>query len=149
MKRLRYSITINSPKEKVWKTMLEDATYRIWSEVFMKGSHFTGDWSEGSKMLFLAPDECGKTFGMVSLIRKNRLYEFISIEHLGFLKDGVEDTTSPEVKAFAGAQENYTFTEKDRRTEVLVELDTVEEYAGMFEDTWPRALEKLKELAEA
>jgi len=31
---------------------------------------------------------------------------------------------------------------------VLIETDSNEEYREMFEATWPKALEKLKELAE-
>jgi uncharacterized protein YndB with AHSA1/START domain len=148
MEKLNFSITINAPKEKVWSTMLGEDTYREWTEVFMPGSHYVGDWNEGSKILFLAPGETGETGGMVSRIKENRKFEFISIEHLGFVQDGKEDTTSEEVKSWAGALENYTFKEKEGSTEVLVEMDTVEEYKEMFLDTWPKALEKLKELAE-
>jgi hypothetical protein len=54
-----HSMNINAPKEKVWKTMLGEDTYRIWTEVFMPGSHYVGDWSKGSKILFLAPAETG------------------------------------------------------------------------------------------
>lgn len=46
------------------------------------------------------------------------------------------------------AQENYTFTEKDGVTHVLVELDSKEEYKNMFEEMWPEALKKLKTLTE-
>ena len=53
MQKLNFSIVINASKEKVWNTMLEDKTYRIWTEVFSKGSHFIGDWRKGSKILFL------------------------------------------------------------------------------------------------
>ncbi len=30
MKNLKYSIEIAAPRERVWRTMLEDATYREW-----------------------------------------------------------------------------------------------------------------------
>jgi hypothetical protein len=128
--------------------MLGEDTYPEWTEVFMPGSHYVGDWNEGSKILFLAPGETGEVSGMVSRIKENRKYEFISIEHLGFVQDGKEDTTSEEVKSWAGALENYTFKEKEGSTDVLVDMDTTEEHKEMFLDTWPKALEKLKELAE-
>jgi len=57
MGKLQYSIVINAPKEKVWKTMLNKDTYEKWTDVFMPGSSYVGDWTEGSKILFLAPDE--------------------------------------------------------------------------------------------
>jgi hypothetical protein len=86
---------------------------------------------------------------MVSRIAKNRPYEFISIEHLGILKNGVEDTTSEAAKKWASAYENYTFKEKDGGTELLVDINSDEEFVGMFNDLWPKALQRLKEIAEA
>jgi len=141
-------MVIDAPKEKVWRTMLDDDTYRVWTEAFMPGSHYIGEWSKGSKILFLAPGEKGELSGMVSRIKENRPYEYISIEHIGVVQDGKEDTSSEAVKQWAGALENYTFKEKDGRTELRVDLDSAEEYQEMFQDIWPKALQKLKELAE-
>jgi hypothetical protein len=85
---------------------------------------------------------------MVSRIKENRRHEFISIEHLGIVQDGKEDTASEAVKGWAGALENYTFKGKGGATEVLVDMDINEEYKEMFENMWPMALQKLKELSE-
>jgi len=150
MHKLNFSMVLNAPKEKVWNTMLDDATYRVWTEAFMPGSHYVGDWSKGSKILFLGPNpETGKMSGMVSRIKENRLHEYISIEHLGMVQDGKEDTTSDAVKAWAGVHENYTFKERDGKTEVLVDIDSSGgEFEEMFKDMWPKALQKLKEIAE-
>ena len=148
MQKLNFSIVINASKEKVWNTMLEDKTYRIWTEAFSKGSHFIGDWSKGSKILFLGPNENGEMGGMVSRIKENKLYEFISIEHLGVVENGKEDTSSDAVKSWAGSLENYTFKDKNGATEILVEMDSNEEYAEMFTGMWPKALQKLKEISE-
>jgi len=152
MQKLHFSTTIMAPKKKVWDTMLQDATYREWTRVFSptpSGSWFEGDWSQGSTILFLGQDEGGGSSGMVSRIKENRPYEHLSIEHLGVVQNGVEDTTSDAVKQWAGAFENYTFNERDGRTELLVDLDTADEYATMFQEMWPKALASLKELAEA
>jgi hypothetical protein len=148
MQKLNFSIVINAPKEKVWNTMLEDKTYRKWTEVFSPGSHYVGSWDKGSKILFLGPNENGELGGMVSRIKENRLYEYISIEHLGLVQDGKEDTTSDEVKQWAGSLENYTFKNIDGKTELLVDMDINDDYKEMFEGMWPNALNKLKELAE-
>ncbi|MBM3926113.1 MAG: SRPBCC domain-containing protein [SAR202 cluster bacterium] len=140
MEKLHFSVRIDAPKEKVWDTMLDDKTYREWTEAFMPGGHYVGSWRKGSKILFLAPGEGGKMEGMVSTIAENRPYKFISIKHLGVVSKGVEDTTSEAVKGWAGALENYTFREAKGATEVLIDTDTVDEYVSMFKDMWPKPL---------
>lgn len=149
MKKLHTSIFINAPVEKVWDTMLEKDTYEQWSKTFNPTSTIKGDWSEGSKMLFVGTDENGKNEGgMVSRIAKNRRHEYISIEHLGILKDGVEDTESEDAKKWAPAFENYTFTAKNAGTELAIDMDISENEQEMFETMWSKALVTLKELAE-
>lgn len=147
MHKLHFSIVINKQKEHVWNTMLDIDTYRLWTDVFAPGSNYVGDWSQGSKMLF-SSDEAGEMSGMVSRIKENKPYQYISIEHIGIVQDGKEDTSSKAVKEWAGALENYTFKEIDGTTEVLVDMDIEDEYKEMFQEMWPKALLKLKELAE-
>lgn len=148
MQTLHFEIKINAPKAKVWDTMLNDATYREWTNVFNPGgSYYKGNWKTGSKMFFLGPGENG-IGGMVSRIKENRPYEYVSIEHIGVIQDGVEDTTSEEAKKWAHAFENYTFIKKEQATEVRVDIDMLDEYAKMFQKMWPKALAKLKELCE-
>jgi hypothetical protein len=84
----------------------------------------------------------------VSRIRINRPYEYVSIEHLGMVEGGREDTSSEAATAWAGALENYTFRDVDGRTDVQVEMDSDEDNRAMFDEIWPKALERLKELAE-
>lgn len=150
MQQLHFSITINAPKETVWHAMLDDKPYREWTTPFSPGSYYKGDWSKGSKILFLGPPDpkTGEEAGMSSRIAENKMYEFISIEHLGFYKNGVEDMTSEEVKKWIPAHENYTFQEKDGKTEVRVDIDVADEHAEMFKKMWPEALQKLKVIAE-
>jgi uncharacterized protein YndB with AHSA1/START domain len=141
---LHFSIEIDALKEKVWHTMLDDKTYRTWTAAFMEGSYYKGDWKKGSKIQFLAPSGDG----MISKIAESTPFDFISIEHLGCISNGEEDFESEEAKATAGAHENYTFKEKDGITTLEIDVDTDEKYKSMFEEIWPKALSKLKELVE-
>lgn len=143
-KKLDFSITINAPRRVVWDAMISPDGYRYWTAAFAEGSHFDGSWEKGRKIRFLAPN--GE--GMVSEIAENRLHEHISIRHLGMVKDGVEDTTSPEATAWAPAYENYSFTDEGRGTKVSVELDTAPEWEQYMRDTFPKALALLKLLCE-
>ncbi len=144
MHRVTFSTTIKAPKEKIWTTMLDDATYRQWTSVFHEGSCGVTDWKQGSKALFLTPEG----HGMVGRIVTHRPNEFLSIMHLGTVKNGVEDTESEEVKGWAGALENYTLQEADGASTLTIEMDITDEYKKYFEETWPKALDKLKQITE-
>jgi hypothetical protein len=148
METIQFTALINANKQKVWDTMLNDKTYRQWTTAFHQGSFYKGSWDTGSEIHFLGPNEEGKLSGMYSKIKENRLYDFISIEHLGFISDGIVDTTSEEVKKWTPSFENYTFTEKENQTELKVEMQVVSEYKAMFEEMWPRALKILRDLSE-
>ena len=149
MQKLHFSMLINAPKDKVWHAMLDDQPYREWTNAFNEGSYYKGSLEKGSKILFLGPDpNTGEEGGMVSRIAENKPYEFISIEHLGIVQNGVEDTTSEAARKWAPAFENYTFNDKDGATEVLVDIDVEDEHVQMFNEMWLKGLRKLKELAE-
>jgi len=147
VEKLTYTTVINAPREKVWNTMLEKDTYQEWTAPFHEGSTFDGNWEEGSEMKFIGPSEDGSVSGMYAVIAANRPYEFISIKHLGEFKDG-ERTPWPIAEGQEEGYENYTFKDTDTGTEVLVELTVPAEWKDMFDDMWPRALAKLKEIAE-
>ncbi|MCX6730937.1 MAG: SRPBCC domain-containing protein [Candidatus Roizmanbacteria bacterium] len=147
MKTLHFSIQINAPKKKVWEVMLGDKTYREWAAIFMPGSHFVGNWNKDTKMQFLAPGEDGKMGGMTSEVADSIPYELISIKHVGLVTDGVEDTTSSEAKKWVG-YEKYRFMDVIGKTEVMIEVDTTNDFVSYMKDAWPKALFILKGLAE-
>src|SRR6186997_2278666 len=116
MKTLKFTEEINAPKEKVWKTLWDDATYRQWTAAFMEGSYAETDWKEGSKVLFLSPGGNG----MFSVIEKKIPNEQMIFKHLGEVKNGVEVPGD-----WAGAKEAYHLEEKNGTTQLDVQLDSV------------------------
>ena len=144
MERKEFEIEIDAPKEKIWNVLWNDETYRKWTAPFGEGSYAETDWEEGSRVLFLTPNGNG----MVSRINKNDPHNFMSIEHLGYVIEGVEDTTSEEVAQWKGALENYTLEMVNGKTQLLIETDIAEAYLDMFGEAWPKALQKVKELSE-
>jgi uncharacterized protein YndB with AHSA1/START domain len=150
MKTLTFTTTIKAPVQKVWDTMLQDATYREWTKVFNEhGSFFEGKMEKGAEIRFLGPDADGKLGGMMSRVKELDPQRFISFEHYGQIQNGVEDTTSDQVKAWAGSYENYTFSQQpDGNTLLQVDLNMTDDFVDYMEKTWPAALEALKEIAE-
>lgn len=151
MKKVHYTIDIKAPAEKVYKTMLgidNKKTYEYWTSPFDPSSTYEGTWDKGSKILFIGFTKEGKRAGMVSEIADNIPHKFVSIRHKGLLDGDKEITTGPEVEKWANGLENYTFTETNGITTVTVDLDLTEEHIDYFNTMWPKALDKLKEMAE-
>ena len=86
---------------------------------------------------------------MVSRVAEHRPNEYLSLEHLGIVKNGVEDTTSAEVKQWAGARESYTLLENAGKVTLKIDMDTNDEHKKFFEETWPKALAALKDFSES
>jgi len=148
MESLHFEITINAKAEKVYGTLIDQKHYTEWTSVFNPTSNYKGSWEKGSKILFFGTDTDGNMGGMVSRIKENMPNKFVSIEHLGIIKDGKEITTGEEVESWAGAMENYSFTQKNGTTLFSVDVDSNQEFKSYFFETWPNALNKLKEICE-
>ncbi len=144
MKTLRYSITIQAPREAVWAAMLGPDTYRAWTAPFCEGSYYEGSWNTGDRIRFLGPN--GE--GMSSVIAQSRPPEFLSIKHLGIVKDGIEDTTSEAAAVMAPAFENYTFARVGDATEVTVEVQMAPDFEAFMDEAWPKALANLRSICE-
>ena len=126
-------------------TASADEAEPVWTAPFGEGSHFEGSWEAGAKIRFLGPGGQGIT----SEIAESRRPDVVSIRHLGMVKDGVEDFTSPEATAWAPSYETYTFAGADGGTEVTVALDVPPDFEEYMSTTWPKALARLKEICEA
>ena len=151
MKKIQFKVNIKAPAARVYDLMLgtsKKSTYEQWTALFNPTSTYEGSWDKGSKILFVGVDDKGERGGMVSRIADNIPNRFVSIQHVGLLKGDKEITEGPEVEKWANGFENYTIEENNGMTTVTVELDTVEEFAGYMDETYPKALEKLKELCE-
>jgi uncharacterized protein YndB with AHSA1/START domain len=148
LKTLHFEILMNARIEIVFQRMFEDKNWREWTAPFNPTSYYLGSWEKGSKMLFLGTDQEGNIGGMVSRIKENIPNSFISIEHIGIIQGDQEILSGPEVYGWAGAMENYTFTEMSSKTLLSVDLDANQEFMSYFTDTWPVSLEILKAICE-
>jgi hypothetical protein len=151
MKKLKFKKTNKSTAKNVFETMLglkNINTYEQWTFEFNPTSTYEGHWEKGAKMYFVGTDKDGKRGGMVSEIADLVPSKFVSIRHYGMLDGEKEITQGPDVEKWAGSMENYSFKENNGVTTVTVEMDTAEDYSDYFNTTWPKALDKLKNLTE-
>jgi len=151
MKKLQFKISINAPVAKIYDFMLgttSKSTYEQWTSLFNPTSIYEGSWEKGNKILFFGVDEKGEKGGMVSRIAENIPNRFVSIQHYGLLKADKEITEGPEVEKWANGFENYTFEENNGTTTVTLNLGITEDFLDYMNQTYPKALDKLKELCE-
>ena len=151
MKKLQFKISIHAEVNKVYELMLgikNKSNYEQWTSMFNPTSTYEGSWDMGSKILFIGIDEKGEKGGMVSRIIENSPNQFVSIQHYGLVKADKEITEGPEVEKWANGLENYTFEENNGVTTLTVNLDITEVFLDYMNETYPKALDKLKELCE-
>lgn len=147
MKKLEFKTTINAKREKVWDTMLQPDTYREWVNVSWPNSTYDGKWKTGEDIKFIGGE--GNEGGTKANIVEARKPEYLLAKHIAIINaDGTLDSTSEQAKGWVGTTEEYTFTEKDGKTELTVVINTNPDWESMFTDGWPNALKKLKEICE-
>lgn len=145
LKRIQFSEFIAAPADRVSTLMTSHGGYEQWTTPFAEGSTFNGSWEQGQRIRFLAPGGDG----MVAEIAEHRRGAFVSIRHIGVVKDGRDDTESEAARAWAPAYENYTFESVDGGTRVVVDIDVTDDWESFMRETWPRALGVLKALCES
>ncbi len=151
MEKLHFDVKINAAANKVYDVMLglsNKTTYEQWTALFNPTSTYEGNWNKGSKILFIGVDDKGEKGGMVSEIVENIPHQYVSIRHYGLVKGNSEVTEGPEVEKWANGNENYSFEESGNGTTVRVDLDTTEDFVDYMNETYPQALQKLKEITE-
>lgn len=144
MKQLQFTIHIAAPRTTVWSALWDDAHYREWTSAFTEGSYALSDWKEGGRIQFMAPGGDG----MFSKIARVVPGEFISFQHLGVIKDGIEQPSTDKTKMWEGATENYTLEESNDGTLLKVAMEVAEEDEAMFHKSFPDALLLVKKIAE-
>lgn len=148
MERMRFKIEINAPVSKVFDTMLGKETFKQWTSEFNPTSDFEGSWEEGEKIMFVGTNKEGKREGMVGKVKELDRNKYVSIEYTGVLDGEKEITSGPGIDEWIGTFENYNFEEKDGKTVVTVSIDIGEQMKDYFQTTYPKALNKLKEICE-
>ncbi|MCL4837604.1 MAG: SRPBCC domain-containing protein [Thermoanaerobaculia bacterium] len=141
---LRYSVTIQAAPERVWEILLARPTYEAWTRPFSEGSTYEGTWAEGERIRFLGPGGDG----MLSEVAAMRPAEFLSLHHIGEVRDGAEVLGLPDAGRCAGPFENYTLTRVGDGTELVVEVDVTAEFEAFMNEAFPKALAILRELCE-
>ena len=137
---------INAPAQKVWDVLWEENSYKEWTKHFAPGSCMQSDWKINGKTYFT--DESRKN-GMVSTIVTLEEAKEVVFQHLGILKDSVEDIDSEDARLFSGALEKYYLREEDGVTILNGSVETPAQYEETLSNGFEQGFAEVKRMAEA
>ena len=143
MKKIQFSIDINASKENVWNTLWTDAAFRDWANIIDEGTYIKGVMKEGNEIQFISSVN---GYGVTSLIEILSPNEFILFRHSADTKESGEQEREKE---WTGGEESYSLIEKNGITTLVVKMDIPPEQEETFNERFPRALERVKTLAES
>jgi uncharacterized protein YndB with AHSA1/START domain len=142
MKEMQFLVEIHAAKEKVWDTLWQDETFREWAGIIDPGTYMVGDLKEGNKVQFISAEN---GYGVTSLVEKLTPGEFLLLRHQA---DTQEDGKRERENQWTGGKESYSLAEKDGTTTLAAAFDVPPELESMFKVSYPKALERVKVLAE-
>lgn len=143
MRNLQFSVKINATKEQVWKVLWDDRTFRDWSGIIDEGTYMTGKMEEGKKVQFISSVS---GFGVTSLIEKLIPYEFVLFKHQSDTQQSGQAERDDE---WTGGSESYTLVQDGDITTLTVNSEVPENQEETFLDRIPKAIDRVRELAEA
>lgn len=142
MNEMQFSIAINAAKERVWATLWQDATFRDWASIIDPETYKVGDLQEGNEIQFIS---AANGYGVTSLAETVRPGEFLRLRHRADTQETGSREREPQ---WTGSAETYTLAEEDGVTTLAVAFGVPPELEEYFEDAYPKALQRVKELAE-
>lgn len=142
MNEMQFSIAIPATKERVWDTLWQDQTFRDWASIIDPETYMVGDLQEGSEVQFIS---AANGYGVTSLVEKVVPGEFLLLRHRA---DTQETGKQERDQQWTGGAERYALAEQDGVTTLTVAFDVPPELEEYFQDAYPKALARVKELAE-
>ena len=142
MQQIQFSIKIKAPKEKVWSTLWNDKTFRDWANNIDEGTYMIGELKEGNEVQFISSVS---GYGVTSFVEKLDQKKFVLFRHSSDTKESGKQKREQE---WSNGMESYSLVEKDGVTVLTIELDIPHEQEKTFKIKLPKALERIKTLAE-
>lgn len=142
MNTLRFSIQIRATKERVWDTLWRDKTFRKWAGLIDPGTRMVGELKEGNEVQFIS----GNGYGVTSRVEKLVEARLLVLRHRADTKEGGKQEREKE---WTGLREEYALAEKGGTTTLSVAFDVPPELEEYFRANYPKALEQVRQLAEA
>lgn len=142
MKEMKCTVEIHAPRETVWNTLWQDETFRQWASIIDPGTYMVGELKAGNEVQFISAEN---GYGVTSLVEELVVNEHLLLKH----KADTQEVGARERKdEWTGGKETYNLSERDGITTLAVAFDVPLEMEEYFMVAYPKALNRVKELAE-
>jgi len=137
MKKLQFSIKINSSKEKLWSVLWDDQSFRDWASLIDEGTYIKGEMKEGNEIQFISSVN---GYGVTSLVSKLIPNEYVLFKHAS---DTQNIGTATRDKQWSGGSESYSLIEEKGQTVLTIKSEIPEDLVEIFNTSIPKALERI------
>ena len=142
MKEVQFQVEIIATKTKVWATLWNDETFREWAGIIDPGTYMTGELKQGNEVQFISAEN---GYGVTSLVDKLVENKLLVLKH----RADTQDTGSRDRKdEWTGGTETYLLAEIGDTTNLSVTFDVPLDMEEYFNTNYPKALARVKLLAE-
>ena len=121
---------------------MENKTFRDWGNIIDEGQYMVGEIKEGNEVQFISSVS---GYGVTSLVEKLIENEFVLFRQMADTKDSGQQEREKE---WTGGAESYSLAENEGVTILKVDIDVPPGQEETFKDRFPKALERVKILAE-
>ena len=139
---MQFVIEISASAKRVWDILWSDETLRDWAGLVDPGTYMVGRLEEGSTVQF----NSANGYGVTSLVAKLVPNEYILFKHSADTQENGEIGRDDQ---WTGGREIYKLTEKSDITTLELMLDVPIELEQVMNTSYPKALERVKELSES
>ncbi|MBP7807172.1 hypothetical protein KA047_01610 [Candidatus Saccharibacteria bacterium] len=143
MKQMQFTVEISADRQKVWDTLWQDKTFREWAGLIDPGTYMVGELKAGNEVQFISAEN---GYGVTSLVAEVTPCESLLLKNKA---DTQKSGTESRDDEWTGGEENYSLTEKEGTTSLSAAFDVPPEMEEYFALNYPKALQRVKELAEA
>ena len=142
MKQMQFVVKIQASKERVWDVLWADETFREWAGLIDPGTYMVGELKEGNGVQYISAEN---GYGVTSLVVSVIPNEYLLLKH----QADTQDVGAREREAeWTGGEESYSLTEQDGTTTLTAAFDVPTDLEAYFNDAYPKALHRVKELSE-
>ena len=143
MKQMQFAVTINAPRQKVWDILWQNETLQQWAGIIDPGTYMEGDLKVGNEVQFISAEN---GYGVTSLVAELTPGEFLLLKHQA---DTQNSGAQQREKEWTGGEESYLLKENEGATTLTAAFGVPENMEEYFAVHYPKALAKVKELAES